>query len=982
MDNARMRGEMREVGQGLDRLDKQMRQLDSSVSRSGAQAEKAGGMFRGMLKSFGGNVLANAASQAGHAIVQFGSEAFQAGLRAEEAANKFSSVFGPSMVEASRFVDEYAQKMGFADAELQAQLGTIGAVVQGLGVAQAESADVATRIAMLGADLASFHDTSVEDAIGAITSALTGEREALKRYGIVVREVDVAQLAMAESGKSQASALSDVERAMATMSVVSDRAGAAIGDFNKTSDQTVGSIRELTGQWEQLKVEVGQRLIPVFNELMPTLRNEIFPAIKELVPQVAELAIVTTKSLIPAFKAVVPPMIEIIEKAGGLAEAIHGVTESFAPKEQDKYSLEWWEQMEEKLAAVAIWVGGGHAIRERSAHKEDLEVLGARYEGLAENIETTGWWLGRTEKGMFDFATQTAYNNDAMAQFDEKIGRANEGIEGHYDAIARTLAPLEEYVVLNTDLKESYDNLVNPVWDAIAAVEAHEAALRAWQEPGGDTIENLKELERTNRNAEAAFLALGDGDIESAMWAIAVATNQPIEKVRELIEDTDFYKRMDKRGGEITIDVQGALNHINSVVAGLDSIDNRHTRSTHTHTVTVNGVTSWVSGGGVAGGNTGVQLPNVPTYTPPPPAIDWFGVDVPGVFGYGGISYSGTGSYGGYALVGEYGPELVKLPYGTQIYSTDQTVEMVASGSVPEVPWVDPNYAWDTTNWDIIAEANRDWGGLDEVVPTLDEYHYQTLPSGLIAQWNPYSGRWTYSDGSASTGGTAPVDWWAMQGASTVSDEYTPAPTATPSMDYYRNLYGGSYGGYDKTDLWYTGYDDRPESTFYDDQYWRDRYGGYSGYRDDYYSRYAPTGPYGSRLPPSGGTTTGTGGTTRPPPPTLSPSPPSLWDLWEQRTRPTFDFNQYAPPSFSEFMSMVPGGGFGFTGGAGTNYQGSRVDWLSAAGGGGRLPAGGGGCTCEGITINIEGSVVTENELVDVIVARLEERNLRNGFGP
>lgn len=81
-------------------------------------------------------------------------------------------------------------------------------------------------------------------------------------------------------------------------------------------------------------------------------------------------------------------------------------------------------------------------------------------------------------------------------------------------------------------------------------------------------------------------------------------------------------------------------------------------------------------------------------------------------------------------------------------------------------------------------------------------------------------------------------------------------------------------------------------------------------------------------------------------------------------------------------MSMVPGGGFGFTGGAGTNYQGSRVDWLSAAGGGGRLPAGGGGCTCEGITINIEGSVVTENELVDVIVARLEERNLRNGFGP
>jgi TP901 family phage tail tape measure protein len=50
-------------------------------------------------------------------------------------------------------------------------------------------------------------------------------------------------------------------------------------------------------------------------------------------------------------------------------------------------------------------------------------------------------------------------------------------------------------------------------------------------------------------------------------------------------------------------------------------------------------------------------------------------------FAHGGITgAAGGGPRGGYTMVGEYGPELVRLPYGSQVYSNAQTQGMLGGG--------------------------------------------------------------------------------------------------------------------------------------------------------------------------------------------------------------------------------------------------------------------------------------------------------------
>lgn len=58
-------------------------------------------------------------------------------------------------------------------------------------MAQEEVDGLSVSLTKLAIDVASFNNASDEQAVHAFTSALTGEREALKSLGIVISEQDV-----------------------------------------------------------------------------------------------------------------------------------------------------------------------------------------------------------------------------------------------------------------------------------------------------------------------------------------------------------------------------------------------------------------------------------------------------------------------------------------------------------------------------------------------------------------------------------------------------------------------------------------------------------------------------------------------------------------------------------------------------------------------------------------------------------------------
>ena len=114
-------------------------------------------------------------------------------------------------------------------------LATAGAVAQGLGVAQEASFNFAQQIIQTAADLSSFNNLGTEQSARAIISALTGEREALKTLGIVIRQADVEARAALDTKTANIKELTQEQLAYATLALVQEKAGVAIGCLLYTS---------------------------------------------------------------------------------------------------------------------------------------------------------------------------------------------------------------------------------------------------------------------------------------------------------------------------------------------------------------------------------------------------------------------------------------------------------------------------------------------------------------------------------------------------------------------------------------------------------------------------------------------------------------------------------------------------------------------------------------------------------------------------
>ena len=215
------------------------------------------------------------AAAAGAAI--FAKQAIGAAVAAEEAAAAFGTTFGPATQQASRFVEEFANKAGFANYQLEQMMAVTGNVVQGLGATEQASLDLTRRMVVLAGDVASFSNASggAQAVMLALQSAINGEREALKTYGLAVSEAEVQQKAFEMTGKSSVAELTRMDKALATVEVAYGKAAKAIGDLDRTADSHANTLRRVSAMFEELKVTVGEELLPALDASLPAVENLI-----------------------------------------------------------------------------------------------------------------------------------------------------------------------------------------------------------------------------------------------------------------------------------------------------------------------------------------------------------------------------------------------------------------------------------------------------------------------------------------------------------------------------------------------------------------------------------------------------------------------------------------------------------------------------------------------------------------------------------
>lgn len=254
-----------------------------------------------------------------------------------ETTSKTAQIFGDEALPAlQRFARGAARSLGQSEQAALDAVSTFGVFGKAAGLQGPKLSKFSVQLTRLASDLASFSNTSPEEAAEALGSALRGEAEPMRKYGVLLDEatlkaealalgllkpikdgakiekyrVDLMQAqkdlndVTAEYGPKSLEALdaqsklgwvqnalqkategtipplTAQQKVLAANSAIFKQTADAQGDFARTSDGLANRQRALTAQWENMKVRLGSGLLPIVNRFAGVLLDDVIPGVQ------------------------------------------------------------------------------------------------------------------------------------------------------------------------------------------------------------------------------------------------------------------------------------------------------------------------------------------------------------------------------------------------------------------------------------------------------------------------------------------------------------------------------------------------------------------------------------------------------------------------------------------------------------------------------------------------------------------------------
>lgn len=197
-----------------------------------------------------------------------------------EALSKTNTVFGKAAAEAIKFSDESAAAYGISKRAALDYTSGMGSVLVAMGDSQDAAAKTSLEYTKLAADMASFNNTSIEEAAEALKASLTGEFEQMKKYGVVINDTRLSQEALAMGMKKDGATWTAQQKKILSHSIILKDTAQAQGDFARTSGGMANQQRILGARMEDLKGKIGEKLLPVVVKAMGWLNKGIDIAYK------------------------------------------------------------------------------------------------------------------------------------------------------------------------------------------------------------------------------------------------------------------------------------------------------------------------------------------------------------------------------------------------------------------------------------------------------------------------------------------------------------------------------------------------------------------------------------------------------------------------------------------------------------------------------------------------------------------------------
>jgi len=264
---------------GLDNYQRGLKAADRSqhdmIRGSGRLKTSMGALFIGGAGVAAGATAFYGLARAGKSFISTASDI-------SESLSKNRVLFGENAKAVEDFASRSARSYGVSKAAALQYTGTFGNLFRAFGAGQKEAADRSVALTKTAADLASFNNTTIEDALDSIRSGLVGEAEPLRKYGVTIDEakLHIEALALAKKGVvTQAAATAKVldpeTKSLAVQALIAKQTTAAHGDFHRTQGGLANQTRILQGRLSDMGATLGAKLLPAANSAVKGINDLI-----------------------------------------------------------------------------------------------------------------------------------------------------------------------------------------------------------------------------------------------------------------------------------------------------------------------------------------------------------------------------------------------------------------------------------------------------------------------------------------------------------------------------------------------------------------------------------------------------------------------------------------------------------------------------------------------------------------------------------
>jgi len=357
-----------------------MAKAGNSVNKFGTTASKT----TAMITKMGRSLMMMAGVGGGLYMLQRGLRgAVSEASRAQETIGKFNVVFGENAIEASRWAEAFGNSVGRSTTDIQEWMASVQDLFVPLGFARKEATGLSESLVKLAVDVASFSNKVDADVIRDFTSALVGNHETVRKYGIIISENAIKQEALNQGINKSYKELTDLEKVSLRMALIQKGSTDAQGDAIRTSDNYANQVKRINANYQELSVTIGEQLIPALSDILVRMNafaenGNFVASMHERIAAVYEFADAVTNldELFALIGSTKWSYKDLAEQHRLLADVARAKAELniLAPQLPQKQQPQW---SDEGMSDEDVWLGslpGDTVVDNAEANKQILDA--------------------------------------------------------------------------------------------------------------------------------------------------------------------------------------------------------------------------------------------------------------------------------------------------------------------------------------------------------------------------------------------------------------------------------------------------------------------------------------------------------------------------------------------------------------------------------------------------------------------------------